>query len=338
MVTELESAVWACADALRGTRFSRILRNARIAHRDTSLPGPDDDEMQGWELSFDPAIQRTMGAVTALAMMHKKPPATDSAWLNWNLDAKKAMARVAAKCWAGIDSQRRAVFVDEDNFQPIWGHANLYDLRSDTPGRHLDFEELGSSDVRAALKVIYEATRATPAYEDALRADRELAQSRDKVITWARLAQEGHAELREALDGLVIQDGRRRGEEIVRSLYADTPVEGIAAAFRRYNKLVQQVVWSILGLAEASPDPLVLRDPIGTLRCTHDDDGSPFIRVTSTSASEVFLRLTYPIWLDTGTPLDGLHLLIGITMTLGPASACDLSLTPIRWSAGLWST
>jgi hypothetical protein len=135
---------------------------------------------------------------------------------------------------------------------------------------------------------------------------------------------------------LVISEGRQRGQEIVRTIYAGTAVENIAAAFRRYNRLVQHIVWSILGLAEIPPAPFVLSDPVGTLRCTRSPDGSPFIRVTSTSASEVVLRLTYPVWLETGTPLDGLHLLVGYTMTLAPGASSDLSLTPIRWSAGTW--
>lgn len=45
----------------------------------------------------------------------------------------------------------------------------------------------------------------------------------------------------------------------------------------------------------------VLTDPVGTVRCTRDADGSPFIRVTSTDATTVFLRLTYPVWLGAGT-------------------------------------
>jgi hypothetical protein len=58
--------------------------------------------------------------------------------------------------------------------------------------------------------------------------------------------------------------------------------------------------------------------------------------MTSATANHFFLRTTYPVWLDTGTPLDGLHILVGYTMTLAPGAASDLSLTPIRWSAGYW--
>lgn len=336
MVTDLERAVWAAAEPIRATRFSRILRSARVVTRDPSLPGPDD-ETQGWELSFDPAIQRTLGATIALGVALRSPPDMNSEWFKWNLEAKKALGRLAAKCWAGIDPQRRVVFIDEDNFQPIWGQTYLYDLRSDTPGRHLNFEGLGEPDVCAALTVVYKAARATPAYENVLRADRQLACSRDKQTLWALLAQKGHQGLEAALHGLTIGDGSQRGREIVRTIYADTPVEGIAEAFQRYNRLVQHIIWSILGIAEITPAPLVLSNVVGTLRCTRATDGSPFIRLTSRAVEFAVLRLTYPVWLDTGTPLDGLHLLIGHTMSLVSAGGSDdLSLTPIRWSAGCW--
>ena len=289
-----------------------------------------------WELSFDPAIQRTLGANTAIGMLRHSPPDTSSEWFKWNLAAKRAVTRMAAKCWAGIDLQRRVVFIDEDNFQPIWGQMNLYDLRSETPGRHLNFEGLSAPDVRAALSAVYQAARATPAYEEVLRADHQLESSHDKLILWAGLAQKGHQDLEAALRSLTISDGRQRGLEIVRTNYAGTPVEDIAAAFQRYNRLVQHIIWSILGLAEIAPGPFVLTDPVGTLRCTRDIDGIPFIRVSSMEATNVTLRITYPVWLDTGTPLDGLHLVVGYTMTLASGAACDLSLTPIRSDAGCW--
>jgi hypothetical protein len=336
MVTELERAIWAAAEPIRVTRFATILRNARMSKRDPSLPGPDD-QTQDWELSFNPAIQRTLAATTAVAMERRQPPDTESEWFKWNLAAQRAVTRLAAKCWAGIDSQRRVIFTDEDNFQPIFGQTNLYELRSDSPGAHLAFEGLNAPDVRAALRAVYEAARATPAYENALKADRRLARSREKTIVWANLGRKGHQELEAtATHGLTIQEGRERAIEIVKTSYAGSPVEEIAAAFRRYNRLVQHIIWSVLGLAEIAPGPFVLTSPVGTMRCTRDAEGSPFIRVTSAEATNVVLRLTYPVWIDTNTPLDGLHLLVGYTMTLSAGAASDVSLVPIRWSAGQW--
>ena len=335
MVTDLEQAVWATADPIRATRFGHILQNARRSPRDQSLPGPDD-HVQGWELSFDPAIQRTLAAVTAIGIANRTPPDLESEWPRWNLTAKKALARVAAKCWAGIEANRRMVFLDEDNFQPVWGQNNVYDLRSDSWGRHLDFEGLNEPELKAALSAVYRAARATPAYEDVLRADLQLDRSLTKLDIWARLAQKGHQELESSSTGLTIADARERAVEIVDALYVGTPVEDIAAAFRRYNRLVQHIIWSILGLAEAVPEPFVLTETVGTMRCSRQADGSPLIRLTSAEASNMLLRVTYPVWLDTGTPLDGLHVVVGYTMRLDPNAASDLILLPIRWSARAW--
>jgi hypothetical protein len=335
MVTELERAIWDSAVPIRATRFAQILRNARVSSGDSALPGPDSTA-QGWELSFDPAIQRTIGADTALRMQRHTSTVGDDQWLKWNLEAKRAMSRIAAKCWVGIDSRRRAVFVDEDNFHPIWGKSNLWNLRLETLGRHLDFEGLSEPGVTTALEAIYRAAHATPAYERALDADRQLARSPAKLNLWAQIAKKGNDDLDAALKGLVIGDGLKRGLEIVAMLYADTPVADIAASFRGYNHLVQQIVWSILGLAEMEPGPFSLTDVVGAIRCTHGRDGGPVVRVTCLGEGLVLLRLTNPIWLKTATPLDGLYTLAGYSVTLAPGAASDLSLSSIRWSAGCW--
>lgn len=335
VVTDLERAIWAAAEPIRATSLGEILRNAWKSERDPSLPGPDE-ETHWWELSFDPVIQRTFGGTMTMGLARESPPNTDSEWFTWNLAAKRAVTRIAAKCWAGIDAQRRLMLIDEDNMQPILGQTNVYDLRSETVGRHLAFEGLSDPQVLPALTAVYRAARATPAYESAFGADGELQRSPRKLAIWAKLAEKGHSELQATSRGLTIQDARQRGLEIVRSTYAGTAVEGIANAFRRYNRLIQQIVWSILGLAEVIPAPFVLTDPVGTIRCTRDSDANPFIRVTSVSATSVFLRLTHPIWVNTGTPLDGLHVLVGYTTNLASQAASDLSLTPVRWSAGYW--
>jgi hypothetical protein len=164
-----------------------------------------------------------------------------------------------------------------------------------------------------------------------------LAQSPEKLSLWVRLAQKGLQELDGCKSGVTIAEGRERGREIVRTLYKGTSVEEIAASFLRYNRLVQQIAWSVLGLAEATPNPLVITDAVGTLRYTRSPDGSPFIRLTPAEGEDLpLLRLTHPVWLNTGTPLDGLHVLVGYSMRFGGALSADLSLTPIRWSAGEW--
>jgi hypothetical protein len=298
------------------------------------MPHPDP-RIAAWELSFDPAIQRSLAARTAAAIEAGVAPA-DTEWNRWNQAALKAVARLAAKCWAGIDREQRTAFLDEDNFHPIWNQTNVHNLRTDQIGPWLKFEGLDMPAMAAALGAVYRAAKATPVYARAKEASEHLQRSRGLQVTWARLAQQGHRELDEALQQVPIGDGSQRGLQILGSLYAGTPVEDIAVAFRRYNKLVQGIVWTILGFAEVVPEPVVITDVIGTVRCTVDDTGSPFVRLTSTDAASAFLRLTHPIRLAMGLPLDGLYTLVGYSMTLASGGASDLSLVPLSWAAGEW--
>lgn len=334
MVNRLEDALWRVAGPIRETRFAKVLQNARRAEPDPSMPHPDG-RISAWELSFDPAIQRSSAATSALAIETRSAP-IDSEWSRWNEAALKAMARIAAKCWAGIDREQRMVFLDEDNFHPIWNQTNVHNLRSDESGPWLKFEGLNQPTVAAALGQVYNAARATPAYAQAKEASGRLGRSRTLLLVWAQLAQRGHAELNKALQESPIGEGRERGDAILRELYAATSVEALAVAFQRYNRLVQQIVWTILGLAEVVPGPVVIGDVVGTVRCTIDDAEGPFVRLTSTNAAAAFLRLTHPVQIAMGLPLDGTYNLVGYTMTLAPDAASDFSLVPLGWAAGQW--
>lgn len=333
MVNELEAALWDAAGPIRSTRFSQILQQARNSTRSASLPGPTDNFRHG-ELSFDPAVHRTIGGYMGLQAI-RQANSDDQEWLTWTHAAKRAMCRVAAKCWSGIDQELRHSLVDTDNFLPIWGQCVFAGLRDDSPGRHLAFEGLGAPAVAAALDRIVKAARATPTYTAAASAADRLQKSRKLTGAWGLLAKQGLEGL-QAASRLTIGDGADRGREIVETLYAGTAVETEGAAMRRMNRLVQQIVWSVLGFAELVPGPVLIEEVDGTIRSTVDFDGSPFIRLTSHQDTHALLRLTNPVMLRTGTPLDGLYVVVGQTMHLGNAASCDLSLVPLRWSASQW--
>ena len=335
MVTELERAIWEAAGPLRSTRFSQILRNSRMSERDPALPGPDDRALH-LGTSFQPAVHRAFATEAAIATMDRSRQGPPSEWLEWNMAAKRAMTRVSAKCWAGIDADRRAVFIDEDNLDPVLGMTTFFDLRSDTPGRHLDFEGLAEPGVADALKRIFRAARATPAYSAARRADRCLGASPRLLLRWAQLAEKGHLELRSS-NGRTVDQARRHGRELVRTLYGGSSVQAIAESFRSYNRLVQHIVWCILGIAEDALDPPVVTNSIGTVQCSSDRDGYPQIHLTTVGDQVVFPQPTYPLWLQLGTPLDGLHVVMGYAMNWNPATiSCDLTITPLRASAKAW--
>ncbi|HEX6394677.1 MAG TPA: hypothetical protein VFZ97_14675 [Acidimicrobiales bacterium] len=242
---------------------------------------------------------------------------------------------MAAKCWAGIDSQRRLLLVDEDNLPPPLSRHYITDLRSDESGMHLNFEGLNAPDLKPKLRHIFEAARSTPSYEGALRADTELGRSRALTLRWAELARGAHEHLRSGLQGSTVSDARERALTFIDGLYAGTPVEAIATAFRQHNRLVHRILWCILGLAESHFGGPLVEDTVGTLRLRPDKNGIPVIRITTAQPAVVMSRPTHPIWLKSGTPLDGLWLIEGYTMNLGALSN-DFSLTPLRWFAESW--
>lgn len=287
-----------------------------------------------WELSFDPAIQRTFAAQAALPLVGGDP-SSNSEWIEWNEAALRAMARVAAKCWAGVDSDHRATLIDDDNLYPIWNESSVYGLRSDSPGYSLRFEGLDESGVADVLRAIYHTAKATPAYAQARWASDRLRGSRDLLRSWLEVAQQVVGELEAIGREQPIGEGRRHGAQIVKAAYEGTPVADLAQAFQRYNGLVQQVVWTILGLAESALPPTTITRSVGTVRCTTAPDRSPFIRLTSQDADPL-LRVTHPVRLAMGLPLDGVYSLVGYTFHLAEDASNDCSLVPLSWAAGQW--
>lgn len=334
VVTELELAVWDIAKPIAATRFSAVLRNAMRADPDPNLPGPSD-EVQRFELSSHPALQRALVAESAAALMRHEP-LVESEWFAWNRRGLKAMARIASRMSAGIDRDVRAVMADVDNFQPIWNGGVLFDLRADPVGPALKFEGLDSADVREALARVWAAAKATPTHSAAIKAARLVREDRSLLVRWAQLSQTARVALDETLKSETIGAGPIRGKEILRNAYAGTPLEPVAAALRRQNRLEQEVCAAILGFADS--EPLVITNPVGTVRCQADATREPLIHLSVPDDGAAGpLRLSHMVRLSMGTPIDGLHSVSGYTMSFSSsAGSYDLNLMPLRWAEGRW--
>jgi hypothetical protein len=333
MVTELEVALWNLGPSIRRSRFSATLQNARFERDESSLPHPGSEQLM-WATSFYPAIQRAFAAREAERMergRHTDPPT----WEVWNRAALRAMARVAAKCWSGIDHDQRVIFVDEDLAPPIFGLGRITGLRDDVTGPSLRFDGLDAPDVADSLRKIYAGARRTPAYLNALAASKRLSQSRELLVEFALRSKRARDELSERTPGTTLGDAKERFAQIVRTAYANSSVEEVAAAFRTYNELVHRIIWAILGLAEAFPEPTTVRQSIGSVRCERRAGGEPIVRLTSFDELPLFTP-SEPVWIGMGLPIDGLYNLTGYTMSLASLAAFDLILEPIRWRALQW--
>ena len=334
VVSELELAVWDLAEPIASTRFSTILRNAMRFDPDPDLPGPSD-EVQRYESSAHPALQRALVAESSAALIRHEPLVVESEWFAWNRRGLKAMARIASRLSAGIDRDVRVVMADVDNFQPIWNGGALFDLRDDPVGPALKFEGLDSPDVREALGRVWAAAKATPTYLAAVKAARLVRDDRSLLLRWAQLSQAARGALDETLKSETIGAGAIRGAEILRDAYAGTPLEAAAAALRQQNRLEQEVCAAILGFADS--EPLVITDPVGTVRCQTDATGTPSVHLTVPDDNAGHVRLSHMVRMSTGTPLDGLHSVSGYTVSFSSSvGTYDLKLLPLRWAEGRW--
>jgi hypothetical protein len=102
-----------------------------------------------------------------------------------------------------------------------------------------------------------------------------------------------------------------------------------------FNRLVQRTVWTVLGMCELH-DLTVIRTCLGPVSC--DATGSePWVRLSlSDDESSLFLRITHPVVLDLGLPIDGIYNVAGYALSHADGTAIDLSLVSIRAAAGEW--
>ncbi len=193
MVSRLALTSWAAGLALRDTEFGFTLRDARYGevlgrkvtlHNSLRMP----DELQKWELAYDPAIHRTQAALLALRLMGEPVPDGIDMWLRWVMSAAEAMQRVSSKCWAGIPQEVRRTFVDSDDAWPAAASGTLYMIRQDDQGRpSLRFAGLDSPDFREALRKMSELAKASKAFADARRSSERIARSQSLLRRLARV-------------------------------------------------------------------------------------------------------------------------------------------------------
>lgn len=182
---------------------------------------------------------------------------------------------------------------------------------------------------------MWAAAKATPTYLAAVEAARLVRADRSLLLEWAKLSQAARDALEEARKTETIGAGPIRGREMLRDAYSGTPLEPFAVALRQQNVMEQEACAAILGFADS--EPLIISDPVGTVRCTTDANGTPCVHLTVPADGAGPLRLSQMVQLSSGTPLDGLHSVSGYTMSFSSsAGSYDLKLMPLRWTEGRW--
>ena len=326
------AAVTVAARAIRETPFSELLQRARGSSggleelRGWGVP----DALLRWELSFDPALQRTFAAAFAIHLVREEIPPAAREWVLWVTDAMRAVQRIAAKCWAGVPGEIWKAFLDYDDMLPPAMLGDIADLRQDERGRRsLHFEGLDRPDVAEALRGVYNAVRgsetAGAAREAARRVEVDPKLQRVLVEARARLGDE----IRSARAGETVSQSFDRARRTVESAYEGTGAEAVVRLLRGHNSLVKRVLWVLLGAAEQFELAEFHQTAGPVTERAVDGSRHVFVSVTADEAAAL-VRPTHPIWLQSGSPFDGLYIVRGHTLSFGGSEQNDFELEPLE--------
>lgn len=331
VVTGFERVVWATALAVRETEFGEILRRARLAPNSTrslrNITGwTVPEQLLGWELSYDPALHRTIAAVFAVDMLKLSIPTEAGPWVLWVTRALEAMQRIAAKCWGAVPADVRRVFLDFDDLLAPATQSYIANLRLDQPDRPaLRLAGLDSGPVQTALGDLFSEVEASAT---AVRV-REVAKALRRQPSLMHGLTEVRARLetgiRSVFAGETGGQGFERAQRTIATAYDDRPdLYEAVSALRTHNRQVTRIAWSLLGAAEQMEQATVT-ESVGAIG-ERVVAGERHLDLTVKGQLFALIRPTNPVWLQLGTPLDGLYIVERHTLAFGGAEENDLGL------------
>lgn len=338
-MTGLETAIWDAGERLRSLELGQMLQAARMSvEQNTPMSDPTalarrrDDLFAGYELSFDPAVQRSLAAAQLLRITEPRLDLSHlDGWLAWADAGCRALRRIAAKCWNGIPQGPRMALFDEDDLPLISDPIYINGSRRDEPGTWLRFAGFDDVSVRVSLREAWETVRRTEAFTAAKASAQWLESNGPEFQRFAAAGQQARSGL-EWQRGELLAEYSGRVREIAQNTYRELPAmtKSAASDLRHFNALVQQVLWTLVGLAEAVPIPAVVTEVAAPLRIG-ERAGLPQVRLATNLEAAPLLRLSNPVWLRLGTPVDGLTITSRISFSLAPASdLTDLTVVPFR--------
>jgi hypothetical protein len=187
----------------------------------------------------------------------------------------------------------------------------------------LSFAGLEAPRVQAALGRLFAEVRVSKAAVDAHKAATSLGRGKLRgamAAVRARLL----PELRTIYRGETGGQGMERTRQAVATAYDNHPeLATVVSALRSHNRYVTRIIWTLLGAAEEI-QPTVVKSIAGPIT-DRTVDGERHVALTANDTLLALVRPTHPVWLELGSPLDGLYVVEGITALLGPHEA-DLEL------------
>jgi hypothetical protein len=316
VVTDLGPTVWSTALVVRETEFADSLRQRRSSH----------DRLTGLELSFDPALQRTLAAAITLGMAGEQIPPEAGEWISWVGKAHQAVRRIAAKCWRRVPVDVRQLFLDFDDTLPPASQSHITGLRRDVRGiPALKFAGLDAPSVLSAMSLLYSEVEASGSAGRARNAAEALLARPSLMRTMTDIRAGLAPELQTPRPGEMLLQGFERMRRTVAQAYDDFPeLATHVSALRAHNQYVTKIMWVLLGAAEQF-EPATLTESVGPIaECVAA--GKRRLDMTVSNGLTVTLRPTHPVWLQLGTPLDGLYLVEKHTFAFAGKQESDLGL------------
>ena len=329
VVTELERAVWATGLVLRKTEFGEVLRRARLgpASLQELVGWSVPEQLHGWELSYDPALQRTFAAMVTMNMLKLPIPTEAHPWVQWMTGALTAIQRIAAKCWGPVPADVRRVFLDFDDLLPPATKEYLAKLRMDQPDvPSLRFGGLDSGPARSALGSLFSEVQGGTSATAAFRAATMLRARGGLMIALSEVREHLEKEIATVFAGEQSGQAFERAQRTVTSAYDGYPdLVGVVSALRAHNRVVTRIIWCLLGIAEQI-QPAVVQETIGAVGDSVVN-GERRLDLTVRDQGFALIRPTHPVWLELGTPLDGLYIVERHTLAVGGTEESDLGLS-----------
>lgn len=322
MVTNLEQATFDLGRLLRDREFGQKLRELHPSRRAGEAAF---ESLSSYELSSGPALRRTFHAleITKMASQPLNLTDADRQYISWVGEAWRAMQRVAGRCWRPVPSHVRLLAVDQDDLGPTVS-PYIPASREHEYGPALRFAGLDDVDVEERIATVVAACRATPCHEHVaalsaqVQADaslrRRAAQQRERIVS--RLTFQ---------ERLTIGQANERRSSIVQQGYdtAERDIREFALAVRAFNELVNYVLFTILGLAEAH-EIIEVSEDTGPIRCRR----KPRLLWVHFASFDPRISLAghppAPFVMNTGTPLDGLYILEGSSVSWSGRTLVDV--------------
>ena len=311
MISDLERAAIRACESFREGQIGEELRRFSATTRAGGPGGTESDELARYEINAGAPITRTLRTLQMMRMGGTPVDTTGAEdLLEWLPKAVAAVQRLAQMCWQPIPKRERTLVLDEDDLGPA-GSPYLPGTRSDEPGPSLRFGGLAGSEALESWRACA-ARRARP--RPTPRPDKSRRSAARKLHRELVECREACMErLRGVLQGPPVTSGEglEAQAQLIRDAYADSSPElrEAAGSIRRYNELLNHLLWAVLSVAEASRGLETLQGDLGAVRVTAPKSGPQHVSLVLEDDGVWFGNPPTPFVIERGLPIDGLYVL-----------------------------